>query len=512
MACISRGEDHSPVELFRMSPALKMDVPMPPRCDNALQSKESGHEVQLTIYMLDHEVPIMKGMIIWEEEIQTECTYYFFGAQERSVISRQLKEANISTLVLGSLSGGAIDSTRDLNENPMYQCTWPQTQRTTTSRIFVKYVYVYPTLHGSFTADGVLWEFDIHLRNYKNGKRTLHLTDRLPDQCPLLVQDQTTGTVLTGSKNQTIVTIPHKELQFTIIPNSVHYNCHKSTRTLHISSLGFLIEFESDTLLGTDNTTVLELILNEKIKDPNSIVPQLDYDLHNLQKAINHNSLSLEQKVCNLRVIRWAALIKDHRLDDMATFITGDPFAQGMLINGHYCVKVRIFSHLESNYGTFTFKSNDYILYSSENGTVPVSPISGIINPSNLPNSLIPPVLPLANGSYLNILDRHILNPSRNLDLITVHLGSLRGFETIDIEHASWDSLTHVTSGSTEYGSIMTEYWNWIVHKLSWFGYLIIGLIITIVISCVFHLIRSLPRGKLSTMSRDQIPLTHVFS
>ncbi|UOS86046.1 glycoprotein [Hymenopteran rhabdo-related virus] len=462
VSMVEGGTDILTVKAYNLSPKIRIQVPSPPSCEqHPTSSSAKAQIVTFSTYTLNSSMAIMNGNILWKEEIVAECISYFFGSKQMNIRSQKLIPLTLEEF--NSIVPGVeeVGTTRDLTTEPMYSCYWPGTQVKTTQRIYSKTVSVNPSLHGGVMADGEVWTPMTLGLAYRSGGKFLKISSVMQNRCPLIKQFSDLGFLSKPTGHSSEISCPARSLQFTFSHTNPLYSCLDSQKQVYISDLGFLVEIVGTKTIDGSKASIVKALSGSNRLSDDLVDAEIQFDLKELAHSITINHQSISKYLCKYRLREWKTILQKKDANALAAYVTGDEFSIGTFEGSKFYIQTRISDPIFIPLKNFHLDPPNSIYFRINQSLHKYEPVSGLIDSPRLSDPLIPPILVLSNGSYLNLKSHLISEEEFSLQGIEPHLRPMRRDYTYYLEELGFQPQTPPL-GKYESSNIFESTWNWI--------------------------------------------------
>ncbi|AHN92646.1 G [Spodoptera frugiperda rhabdovirus] len=444
--------------------------PVAPDCSSILDTRDEQYPTTVTLWKVDQESQAEWGLLLWQERIDTTCSWNFWGNYKGSIVSKSsvpLKDIPSGSARNGywALSNDEVQEIDHVPYNLRYYCYWCRNEYPGSFYMrYVKKVRIIRNPDGSIKTPRGSW---VHELDNLWGDQMRYLVIRRfggESSCPLKIYDVRAGVLSKSRSNFILVSLPSLNLQFSVSLESTETKCSFGDKTYDIvqSMGGYLLSIDIGNANwrgpwdptpqhpGRERRSIMEFpdqtsfrynqFINyhssprhkrhdQEFEFPLSLKSSYDYaqfryEQNFIIRQINKNFGLLQKSICDIQFSKWQNLSPPNLAMKIAHYVTGSIHSIGGVHHGSYSIqrteksitKVNLVFPIVIVHGMYKCQREP----SKE--VVWAEPVTGILFKSPIPThfSLSSSWLPGVNGSSIVPLTGQILLPEITMDHLEV--------------------------------------------------------------------------------------------
>lgn len=390
------------IKVFTLSDETRVPIPPPPLCVAEAHPGKASSPAHLILWRSLPSRLIGSGVIYKKKKVVGSCTVSFFGISTK-VITRSVPQrvwpADIEGNPVFNLEHG---ETLDLTKDPVYLCEWNTEKSHLSSRLSAKAVDVYLSSNGLPFADDREWEPTDTDSHWQNGLELLVSDINLNDLCayePLRAYD---GHLLSSANASKIFIGTTDYLRIVLEPDHSIARCKHLRLQLYPTDLGIPASVNLTIQTSQDPPHLrATLSATEAL-----FAAEMTAELARLAEQVNYNLVSLDRYLCIQRQQEWARATAGDSPNELARFITRDPFSVGRVESGRLWIRLRELLPWEVKLRTIHLLDNGTIEFSYKEQTHFLEPVSGLVDQPTKHSTLLPPLVELTTGRLVDLRDR----------------------------------------------------------------------------------------------------------
>lgn len=434
------------IKVFTLSQETRVPIPPPPLCVAAAHPGKPSVPSRLTLWRSLPSRLIGSGIIYKKKKVVGSCSVSFFGISTKFItrsVPLRVWPADVEGNPVFNLERGeALDLTKD----PMYRCDWNTETIQHSTRLSARSVDVYLSSNGLPFADDREWEPSSSENQWQNGLELLISDININDLCAYEPIRSYDGHLLASANLSRIFIGMSDYLRIVLEPEHALARCKHLHLQLFPTDLGIPASINITFQETTDSPRLqATLSATEAL-----FAAEMTAELARLAEQVNYNLVSLDRYLCIQRQQEWAKATSGNSPDELARFITRDPFSSGRLDNGRLWIRIRELLPWDVKLRSIHLLDNGTIEFSYKELTHRLEPVSGLVDHHSSHSALLPPLVELKSGRLVDLRDR-MSRAGEEYRWVHTDL-TLRAFNF---------TVTHVPQSSkTEVGSLfsLTQY------------------------------------------------------
>ncbi|XP_050551712.1 uncharacterized protein LOC126911016 [Spodoptera frugiperda] len=275
--------------------------PVAPDCSSILDTRDEQYPTTVTLWKVDQESQSEWGLLLWQERIDTTCSWNFWGTYKGSIVARSsipLRDipSNETQSKYWALGNDEIHELDDVPYNLRYYCCWCRNEYPGSFYMrYIKKVRIIRNPDGSIKTPRGSW---VHELDNLWGDQMRYLVVRRfggDSNCPLKIYDVKAGVLSKSRSDFILVSLPSLNLQFSVSLKSAETKCSFGDKTYDIvqSMGGYLLSIDVGNANWRGPWEASPHTSNRKSR---SITDFPDQTSYRYSKFVNSQSLSRSRR------------------------------------------------------------------------------------------------------------------------------------------------------------------------------------------------------------------------
>lgn len=389
------------VKVYTLSEPITVPLPSPPNCYQTSHPHYHPVPVELTLWKISLGESIGFGYYYRRSKVTTLCSSNWLGMKTMTMVAQSPLMTWGTHVKDHPIEASQLDVEVDVTATAAYNCRWNSDVEQVSERIYATRVNVYMNYGGRLVANDLEWEVTTDPRLWSNKNDKLQILFDYKESCAFQAFKVTEGFLTLTASGSYVFLGTTDHLRLVLDEKRKEIGCDHVNSHLYPTDVGLPVSLNV-SVLKFDQRTPSGVTL---VAPPSDAVFKADilFEYDTLVKQVNENFETLDRHLCMERKIQWASAVRSADPNQLAHFVSRDPFAQGAIVKGDLQIRVRKPLLWDLHLSDIYIDTNNTIKVNYLNAIHSIDSASGIVNFSSPNTFLLPPLLELSSGSYYDL-------------------------------------------------------------------------------------------------------------